>query len=103
MFDRIVTVYRRTRRYSTLTESPKDRVFSLAVHLLASNELPIIMLGISIGTTIEGYAGGVPSAGVAASWILFVLALLIYVVSKEVIYAARAAREEFGDDPIGIH
>jgi hypothetical protein len=91
MLKSLIETYRRTRKYGTLVESPKDRLGSLTYKLFASETLPNILLGVALGFSIQ--------STVAVAWAAYFLSVVNYVVAKEVYHAAMKARNRFEDNP----
>lgn len=100
---RLRRIYRVTRDYGNLHDSPVDRIEELVGHLFASRELPAILFGIAISLSITAAYGPTPMAAAVAGWGAFLGGLAVYIVAQEVIYAYRAASREFGDDPPEIY
>lgn len=92
----LAATYRRTRRFAPASESPRDRLLALIANVFTSRELPNILLGVLISTSLA-QPGKAPI--VAA---LYLAAVGLHVVGEEVKAAARIASRRFEDDPIGI-
>lgn len=99
----VKALYRQTREYSRLTDSPVDRLRTLLYQLFASQTLPNILLGGAITMTIQTLTGDIPTIQPTVAWSVYLLSVLNYVVAHEVHAAAKVASQRFEDDPRGIY
>lgn len=94
--------YRTWRQYSEFQDSPYERLHELSFNLFASRELPNIILGGAISSTLTAAFTNVTILLPVAAWAVWVLSVINYMAAQEVIYAYKAASREFDDEPRGI-
>lgn len=96
-------VWQTFRQYSEMHDSPWDRWKEYVIRTVTSESLSNVFLGgvaSALATVLTGQAG-VEFFIVAAG--LWVVVFALYGLGNELLYAYRAAEQEFSDDPRGIY
>jgi len=100
--NKLLEIYSTWKRYGQLTDSPKDRLLDLLTALFSSRELPNIILGGAISSTLTTLFTSTTAWLAICAWAVWLLSVLNYMIAQEIVYAYKAASKEFEDEARGI-
>lgn len=103
LLEQFEAVKQTVEEHGKFTDSPVERVEELGIQMFASPMLPNILLGAALTASIQRAVGMVPLVFVIVTWVAWVIAVVVFALGDEIIYAYQASKKTFDDDePWGI-